>query len=142
MKSRFFFGVFVGFILASLFFFFFFRVGNAQTPTASPQSRAAAYGGNVGNSSGGRANEVQYDYTAANYYAPAEYHAYSSYAGNQGKYGYELAEYKSKALYDDATSKYYEPVTYHASYTYSRDYARYEYKSYDDYQLADYASVS
>ena len=40
MKSRFFYGVFVGFVVASLFFFFFFRVVRAQSPKASPQNLA------------------------------------------------------------------------------------------------------
>jgi hypothetical protein len=41
-KYRFFFGVFVGFVLAGVVFFFFYRGTNAQERPASPPPRAAA----------------------------------------------------------------------------------------------------
>jgi hypothetical protein len=71
MKYRFFFGVFVGFILAGFFFFFFYRGTNAQPRPASPQPPATAsamyepplsYEANAGN--------LPPEYAAANYVSP------------------------------------------------------------------------
>jgi hypothetical protein len=143
MKSRFFFGVFVGFIVAFLFFFFFFRGARAQTPPTSLQNRTAAY--NVGgwNSYGGNLSEVQDSYTAANYYDPAEYDTYISYLGSQAKYGGEIAEYKDHAQYGDTVATYYEPTVHSADYArYSRKLAHYNYALYDVYQSDRHISVA
>jgi hypothetical protein len=72
-KYRFFFGVFVGFILAGFFFFlFFYRSVNAQSRPASPQPRAAAsvtY--EPPPTYGIVANDTPPNYTIANYAPPA-----------------------------------------------------------------------
>src|SRR5947209_441064 len=111
MKSRFFYGVFVGFVVASLFFFFFFRVVRAQSPKASPQNHVSAYGRNYGVET----SEVQGSRDMATYHAAAYHGAYTSYTDDQPIYGYERARYEGYSQYGN-TPAYYERATYNNSH--------------------------
>jgi hypothetical protein len=102
MKSRFFYGVFVGFIVASLFFFFFFRVARAESPKPTPQAHVATYNGYYG----GEAGEALYGYNAA---------------ANYGRYGYNNKTYASRVdhNYNGTAAAYQYNVAYYEGETYN-----------------------
>lgn len=124
MKSRFFFGVFVGFIVASLFFFFFFGVARAQSPKATPQNRVAAYAGYYGAEAvDAKGGDAAYGYEQANYER-----AYTSYDGKQTAYDCQLAKYESYREYGYEGAAYYQEAAYYDGYA-----------TYDSYQSGLYS---
>lgn len=126
MKSRFFFGVFVGFIVASVFFFFFFGVARAQTPTPSPQKQDSAYQRNYR----GETGEMRYRGDVATYRVTTYDGDYTSYSDDRASDDYYLAEYGGYAGYDTA-----------AAYKGRAGY-NYRYAEYDVYRQAAYAGVA
>ena len=113
-KYNFFFGVFVGFVLASLFFFFFFRVAHAQTRPMSPKAHAVADRTYQQASYEDKASEAGYDYATARYDYLAD-HNYGNecYINHAADYSYEsdhsdaIAAYHAGDDYDIARN-YYE----------------------------------
>lgn len=111
MKSRFFYGVFVGFVVASLIFFFFFKVARAESPKSTPQTHVATYKGYYGAETG----EAQYGQNvAANYVRDGydtTYEAYVNYNYNEkaAAYQYNVAYYNG---YGETYSNYQSNVYY------------------------------
>lgn len=119
MKSRFFYGVFVGFIVASLFFFFFF-FGVARAQTATPERRAAVYH----NYLEGGADVSRDGYSVATYnYAGSYDGTYTSYLDSRDEYQYSLAQYQDYAEYNGVTAADYEQVAYNNYAVAYRDYS-------------------
>lgn len=99
-KLRFFFGVFVGFALASLFFFFFFRPARAESRTFPQAVGAVVY------QVDGEAYRAQYVNRDANSYRDACYEDVAGYIHDgeepteNAAYGYHDTAYGEMTRYD------------------------------------------
>jgi hypothetical protein len=105
-KYRFFFGVFVGFVLAGFFFFFFFKAAHAKTRPMSPQAHYVADGTYQQASYEDKASEAGYNYAQAKY----DYLANHRY-GNEYYIDY-ADDYNYESDHSDAIAAYYDGYNY------------------------------
>lgn len=127
-KFSFFFGVFVGFVLAGVFFFFFFKVAHAQTRPMSPQAYAVADGIYRQVSYQSKADEAGYGYSTASYdYLANSHYGVASYVNHTDNYSHN-SEYGDAVALNHVEGDY-DVARSHYAAGYLDDNARYTYRA-------------